>query len=432
MNMAVEKLNLTFVKSVEPTDKDSFYYDSAMPGFALRVYPTGTKKFYIKYRNKFGQQRLHKIGTFPTITLEKAKKRAGELLQDVELGGDPAKKKQEDKEVLTVSELCDLYLEKGIDNKKPSTIMNDRSRIERHIKPLIGNEPISTLTRGQIEDMMQDIAKGTKVAFSAKSDKPRGKIVIRGGREVASRTTQLLGAILQFGVRRGLVEKNNAHGIKKPKTNIRDVFLTLDDVKTLGRALNDLTVQTVYKTAADAIKLLLMTGCRKSEVLTLRWEYIDFTNQVFRFPDTKTGKQDRPFGIGALNLLRELESKKTSTWVFPSSVDNTKHLTGLLRIFQTIQKTCDENKKQIFTKHDVALHTLRHSFATIAHDELNFSELTIAGLLGHRVIRTTTSHYTHLPDKSQIQAADTISIRISDALNNAETKGKIFNISKVA
>lgn len=430
--MAKRKLDLPFVKSVQPTDKRETYFDTSLPCFALRVFPTGAKSFIIKYRNKYDQQRFHKIGSFPTMTLEKARERARELLQDIELGGDPAKQKQEDKDVLTVSELCELYLEKGLGEKKASTVMNDKSRIERHIKPLIGNEPIRTLTRGQVEDMMQDIAKGKKIATSIKGDKPRSKITIRGGRDAATRTTQLLGAILQFGVRRELLDKNPAYGIKKPKSNTRDIYLTLDDVRTLGRALNSSAVQTTYKAAADAIKLLLMTGCRKSEILSLRWEYIDFQNQVFRFPDTKTGKQNRPFGLGALNLLRELERNKKSDWVFPSTIDSTKHMTALLRTFKTIQETKDDSDNQIFTKQQVGLHTLRHSFSSIAHNELNYSKLTRSGLLGHRKGNDVTERYTHLPDESQIHAANRLSLLISSALNDTTHTGKIINISKVA
>ena len=429
--MAIQKLSLPFVKNVEPQTKRIYYFDSTLPCFLLSVFPSGTKTFYIKYRNKYGQQRFFKIGNFPILTLEQAKKRACELLKDIELGGDPAQQKQDDKETLTVSELCDLYFGRGLGEKKASTIMNDKSRIERHIKPLIGNIPISALTRTHIEDMMTNITKGNKIALTKKSDKLRGKIIIRGGKDAATRTTQLLGAILKFAINRGKLINNPACGIKKPKTTVREAYLTLEDVQILGIVLNSPAVQTLHKTASDAIKLLLMTGCRKNEILTLKWNYIDFKNQIFRFPDTKTGKQDRPFGRGALNLLKSLENNKETEWVFPSKTDKSKHLTGLLRIFKNIQLTTDEKGDQIFVNPDINLHTLRHSFATIAHDELGFSELTIAGLLGHRLIKNTTNRYTHLIDKSQIQAADTISLRIANALNNTQTSTKVYDISKV-
>ncbi len=430
--MAKIKLDLPFVKSVKPTDKIEMYFDIAMPRFALRVFPSGNKSFVIKYRNKYGQQRLFTVGTFPTLTLEKARKKAHGLLEQVEHDQDPAEQKHGDKNTMTVSQLCDLYKERGFGDKKPSTVMNDISRIEHHIKPLIGNRPISTITYGMVEDMMQDIQKGHKIAISKKGDKLRSKIVIRGGREAATRTTQLLGAIFQFAVRRGLMDSNPAYGIKKPAGVVKDAHLTLADLRILGTVLNMPEIQAKYKTAVSAIKLLALTGCRRSEILTLKWEYVDFEHQTFHFPDTKTGKQDRPFGVAALRLLNHMDRDTNSEWVFPSTVDNSKHLTGLLRIFKSIQETKDQDQRQIFTKPDIGLHTLRHSFATIAHDELGYSDLTIAGLLGHQVIKNTTNRYTHLIDASQISAANKVSLLISAALENAEPAAKVIPFEKRA
>lgn len=428
--MAKEKLTVPLVKQIEPTGKIELYFDSELPCFALRVFPSGFKSFVIKYRNENGQQRLFTVGSAKVLTLDQARKLAREHLQDVEHGGDPAKQKKADKEVLTVSELCDLYLQKGLGEKKPSTIMNDKSRIENHIKPLIGREIITNLKRSQVEDMMLDIANGKKIAVEKKGDKPRGKITIRGGRDAAARTTQLLGAILQFAVRRELIEKNPARDIRKAPAKRREEHLTTDDLRPLGIILNDPKINATNKTATDAIKLLLMTGCRKSELLTLKWKDIDFDRQTFHFQDTKTGKQDRAFGVAALNLLREQAGKKVSDWVFPSNIDPNKHMTGLLLVFKKLQQTKDDNGNQIFTKPNIGLHTLRHSFASIARNELNFDRLTIAGLMGHKLIRSATDIYIHTVDKVQIQAADTLSIHIASALNNTEHKAKVFNIAK--
>ena len=418
--MKVDKLTLPFVKTITPpAKKQVFYFDKSFPRFCLCVYPSGRKTFMVKYQNEYGKPRWLKVGTFPIMTLEDARSAASELLHRVDKDKeDPAKTKKDKKNAKTVAELCDWYLEEGVGHKKQSTIKIDRSRIERHIKPLIGDEPIESITRGKIESMMFDIIKGDKISRCEKTSNLRGKSIVTGGKTAASRTIQLLGAIFKFAKNRDLIQNDNpAHGIRLPENNIKDTFLSLNDIATLGRVLNDPKNTAIYKIPINAIKLIALTGCRKSEITALRWEYVDFENQCFRFPDTKTGKQNRPFGIKAKDLLQEIQQSKTNEWVFPSTIGTT-HIDGLLRIFKRLQQSTDENGNIVFDKPDVDLHTLRHTFATIANDIHGFGELTIAGLLGHKLARKSVTHrYTHLVDKSLVHAADMVSTTIFNALN---------------
>lgn len=148
--MKVDKLTLPFVKTITPpAKKQVFYFDKSFPRFCLCVYPSGRKTFMVKYQNEYGKPRWLKVGTFPIMTLEDARSAASELLHRVDKDKeDPAKTKKDKKNAKTVAELCDWYLEEGVGHKKQSTIKIDRSRIERHIKPLIGDEPIESITRG--------------------------------------------------------------------------------------------------------------------------------------------------------------------------------------------------------------------------------------------------------------------------------------------
>lgn len=419
--MKVDKLTLSFVKAImPPAKKQVFYFDKSFPRFCLCVYPSGRKTFMVKYQNEYGKPRWLKVGSFPVMTLEDARSVASDLLHRVDKNKeDPAKTKKDKKNAKTVAELCDWYLEEGVSHKKQSTVKIDRSRIERHIKPLIGKEPIESITRGKIESVMVDIIKGNKIYRSEKTGRLRGKSIVRGGNTAASRTIQLLGAIFQFAKNRDLIKGDNpAHGIRLPENNIKNTFLTLGDISNLGKVLNNPKAISLYKVPINAIKLILLTGCRKSEIITLRWEYIDWENQCFNFPDTKTGKQTRAFGAAAKHLLQEIKNENTSAWVFPSKTQDI-HLDGLLRIFKKLQTFTDDKGVLLFNKPEVELHTLRHTFATIANDVHGFGELTIAGLLGHRLARRSVTHrYTHLVDKSIVLAADAVSITINNALNN--------------
>ena len=439
--MPVINLTLPFINNVKaPANKHhEYYFDEKTPRFGICV-SKNKISFIIKYRNKYGRDRWYTFGTFGIYTLEEARIKARSLLKDVDDGLDPASKALEDKNTITLKELVELYFDKGVLNKKASTIESDKSRFNNHILPILGNVPIVAITSANIEDLMNDIAKGktAELAKKTKSNapkKPHVSATPQGGMGTAVRCMQSLGAVLQFGVRRGLLSTNVSYSVKKPRSNTRDVFLSMEDMYNLGVLLNDSRVQARYHAAVNAIKLIALTGCRKNEILSLRWEYVDFANQVFRFPDTKTGKQTRPFGIMALNLLAKIKEDSQSDWVFPTNRQkNSTHLDGLLKMFKSIQQTtyAEAPETLIFNKPNVTLHTLRHSFATIAHDELGFSELTIAGLLGHHLRGTVTERYTHLIDSSQIHAADELSCKIAHAIAPELISGKVINIERRA
>ncbi len=424
-------MNITksFISTLpEATDKQKFFWDDDVKGFGIR-FQGKTKSYIIMYRNTNGRQKMMTLCRIDKLTPDEARKLAKEKLAEVVHGKDPAKEKIEEREAKTIEELCDWYMDEGTSHKKASTLEIDKGRIKRHIKPLLGSQIVKALTRGDIESFMYDIIKGDKIRLVKKSDKRGGVSRVTGGKTAASRTVQLLGAILEFAIRRGIIDHNPAHGIQKPKSNKKDVFLDINDIKSLGLALLEAEKAKEPQSAIDAIKLLLLTGCRKTEILSLKWEYIDLKNKCFRFPDTKTGKQTRPFGQGALNLLCKLKEQSNSPWVFPATRGE-GYLIFLPKVFKrTINLINKETEKPFIEKTGVSLHTLRHSFASIAA-EMAYSELTIAGLLGHS-IGSVTNRYSHLPDPSLINAADKVSLRIEHALSGKnEQENNIIELKR--
>jgi integrase len=381
---------------------------------------------------EYGRPRWLKVGNFPIMTLEQAREQARGLLRQADLKKDPAKEKKDKKKAKTIADVCDWYLDNGVSHKKPSTIATDKGRIETLIKPLIGSEHVAALSRGQVISFMRDIIIGDKIRKLEKSGKLRGLRRVSGGEGAAVRTIQLLGAILEFAKQNELIKDNPAHGIKKPKSKVKDIFLTLDEIYALGRVLMRPEWQTLRKMETDIIKLILLTGCRKSEVLGLRWEYVDWANQVFRFPDTKTGKQNRPFGVGAMHLLREIQSRQNNGaggWVFPST-SGRGHLADLLRTFKQMCQTLDDEGQRILNKDNTTIHALRHTFASLGAD-MGYSDIVLAALLGH-TLGTITNRYTHSVDKTLIQVADNISLKIESALAGKSQSAKVINIAKRA
>jgi integrase len=158
-------------------------------------------------------------------------------------------------------------------------------------------------------------------------------------------------------------------------------------------------------TGIAAIRALLLTGCRRNEILALPWAWLDAKSRCIRFEDTKSGAQLRPLGEAAAKYLVAQPKQDDYPWIFKADIGD-GHFVGLPRV---LARLC-----ALAGLKDVTIHTLRHSFATTAA-ELGFSELTIAGLLGHSV-PGITARYAHVPDSALVAAADRVSARIAAAL----------------
>jgi len=210
-------------------------------------------------------------------------------------GDDPVEDRQLDHKAITVKELCIRYLAdlraglilgKGGRPKKASTIITDTGRIERHIIPLIGTRRVKDLTKADINKVLKDIMAG-KTRVSVKTKKLRGKAIVRGGAGTATRTVGLLGGILIYAVEAGIIESNPAHGIRKPKDNVRKRRLSEAEYRIIGQMLRDGARQEKYPTAVDIIRQLALTGCRRSEMIGLKWTEADTEASYLRLEDSK-------------------------------------------------------------------------------------------------------------------------------------------------
>jgi len=159
-------------------------------------------------------------------------------------------------------------------------------------------------------------------------------------------------------------------------------------------------------TGIAAIRALLLTGCRRNEILALPWAWLDVKSRCIRFEDTKSGAQLRPLGEAAAKYLAAQPKQDGCPWIFKADIGD-GHFVGLPRV---LARLC-----ALAGLKNVTIHTLRHSFAAAAA-ELGFSELTIAGLLGHS-IPGVTARYAHVPDSALVAAADRLSARMAAALD---------------
>ena len=219
-------------------------------------------------------------------TPESARKEALRILSEAAQGRDPAAKKAADRQALTFSELCDLYIAEGTAHKKPSSLVSDRTRIELHLKPTIGRLRVDLLTRADIERMQVAVAKG-KTATAKR--RPRGGKLVSGGPGAAAQCVTLAAIVLRFAVDRGLRPDNPARGVKKHPIRRMQRFLSEVEMARLGEALASEEQSSGNPVAVGAIRLLALTGMRRGEVEQLLWRNVDIERGLLTLDNSKTG-----------------------------------------------------------------------------------------------------------------------------------------------
>lgn len=394
--------------TLQPAAKDYFEWDSELPGFGVRVWPSGRKVYLVQYRARSRSRRV-KISTHGSFTVEEARKAAKILLGDIARGEDPAEERATLRKSITVNELCDRYvsaakkgliLGKGGRSKKLSTLSTDYGRIDKHIKPLLGTKLVRDLTSPDIHRFIRKITAG-KTAKVIKTKNLRGKSIVRGGAGTAARTTGLLGGILSFAVSEGVIPFNPVHGVKRPVGVRRQRRLSPDDYSALGEALQQAEERAEIRQAVVAIRLLALTGCRRGEITNLKWSEVDLKSHCLRLEDSKEGASVRPIGEAVVELLEAVDREEGSPFVLKGVRGEGPYL-GLPTAWKRIVHRDDLA--------DVTPHTLRHSFASVAAD-LGYAESTIAALLGHSA-GTVTGRYIHQLDDVLISAAENVSQRV--------------------
>ena len=422
------KITKKAVDAAIPNGRDYVIWDSELPGFGLRVFASGKRSYVLQYRS-LGRSRRYTIGLHGVWTPETARLEAKAQLGRIARGDNPAEEKQLDHRALTVKQLCELYrndleagliLGKGGRPKKASTIYTDLGRIKRHIVPLLGNRRVKDLTRADATKLLKDVMAGN-TRISVKTEKLRGKSIVRGGPGTASRTLGLFGAILTYAINAGIIDSNPAHGIRKPEDQVRQRRLTEAEYRTLGRVIAGIGSDHTYSTSADIIRLLALTGCRRSEIIGLRWDEIDSEGSCLRLTDSKEGYSIRPVGLPVLEFLDERRPYADGEFVF----------TGLRH--SPVFGAFPHQWNRIFkgsALDGLTAHVLRHSFASLAND-LGFTEVTIAALVGH-VKGSVTSKYIHTLDTALVMAADTIAGYIQGLLDGVEFQQTSYSLDRTS
>ena len=396
------RLTKRTVDGLRPSLKEWFVWDDDLPGFGVRVYPSGTRKYLVQWKRD-GRTRRFVLGLHGPVTCEQARVEALAVLARVQRGDDPAAERDARRRDLTVAMLAELWLTEHHAHKRATTLAMDRSRIEAHLKPLLGRVRLNALARADVERFVRDVAAG-KTARDEGSGRERR--IIRGGPGVAVRALGMLSAMLAFAVTRGLRPDNPAEGVRKLPSAPRERMLSPIELARLGEALEAAAREGEPWQAMGLVRLLALTGMRRDEARTLRWEHVDLAGGRATLPATKTGRSHRPLAGPALLLLAEMQGQGgPSPWVFPA-IRGSGPFVGVQKAWSRIRARAGLE--------DVRLHDLRHNLASaaVASGE---SLYVIGKVLGHAKARST-ERYAHLADDPLRAAADRAAARIAAGL----------------
>lgn len=412
----------------------TLFWDDELAGFGIRVYPSGAKMFFVKFRARSGRQRWLKLGAFGPLTAEHAREKAKLELAKVIDGEDPADARDQLRSAVTVNKLCDLYLEaadaglvigrKGLP-KKQSTIDSDRCRVGAHIRPLIGHVLASEVTRADIEALKRDVALG-KTAQDRMLG-PRRRSIVRGGKGTVTRLLGTLGAVFAWGQENGYVEHNPVRGVRRFADKQKKALLTSEQYHWLARALDWLDARRDRHgrrmhsaVGLAAIRFIALTGVRRGEAQNLCWDEVDVHGTCIALGETKTGPSLRPLSRAAFAVVDVQPA--IAEYVFAGGSEM-KGYWGLPALWLTVQRTA----KRLAGKEAVAdrtaapmagpldgltLHSLRHSFAGVA-ESLGATIPTIAALLGHRLNGVTGGYILKRVDVLLIDAANRVADQIA-------------------
>lgn len=378
----MQKLTKKIVESTLPQKKDLILWDSEVSGFMCKITPAGKKSYFLYYRTQDRRQRRPKIGDHGVMTCEQARDIAQKWLLEVSQGKDPSAEKQDLRVMPTLKELADQYMREHAPRKKASSRKEDQRLWNQHILPSLGALKVSSIDRSDIAKLHHSFQH-----------------LPTTGNRVLSLLSKALNLAELWGYRPN--HSNPCLHVKKYTEQKRERFLSQTEINCLMKALDEEEQQNENPWPLCAIRLLLLTGCRLNEVLTLKWEEVDLDNQCLRLRDSKTGKKLVYLSTAAIELLKSIPQQEDNPFAICGGKEG-RHLINLQKPWKRI--------RAIVGLDDVRLHDLRHTFASIAASN-GLSLPIIGALLGHKQTQTT-ARYAHLIGQPLIEASEKIGGKI--------------------
>lgn len=414
--MTQNKFTLPGIRALQPGE---IAWDTRITGLGCRR-QKDKRVFILKYRFH-GRQRLYTIGPFgDDLTPELARDKAKELWELVRKDIDPAAQKKAAKKLPIVKDAFKSYLEEVNAKRSKKTHESYKWLYEKIIEKELGNYRVDAVARADVARLHNKL-----------KDKPYQ----------GNRTLALLSSFFSWCEKHGHKPEGNhpCRHIEKYKEKARERFLSEEELYSLGKALakyerdykymkehphkkekekkkqEDLI--TLYATAA--IRLLILTGARSGEILSLKWEDVDFKNKIIRLQESKTGQKTIHLSAPALQILQEIPRIEDNPYVICGKKDGT-HLINIKDPWTEIREIADLD--------DVRIHDLRHNYASTAVTTGHHLKV-IGSLLGHADTKTT-ERYAHLANDPLQTANEAISGRILEAMTKKPKTNNIVRLKK--
>ncbi len=439
--MPVVQFTKAFVKGLarNPVAAQTIFSDPKRPGLVLIARPTGQHTWAAEFRVAPGGRSAPKkrvtVGPVDEITPEDAAKRAAEIRAMAAAGRDPAAERQEERRTESVAELIEQFLTRHVRaRRKPRTHELYAQVARSWIAPLIGSAKAAALTRAQVSRMHSDIAAGRGGSKGA-----------RGGERAANLAVSILSSCYSWADRNSLVPEQfnpTRRATEKFEERKHERYLDLEELTRLGDAITlgmtdgiawniDPTKPANKHTpknaasqrikinihVASAIRLLVFTGARRSEITGLRWDEVDFKRGLLRLKDSKTGKKTIILNAPALAILAELP--QVGFYVFPNRAD------PLNRPMDNFDKAWRAIIRQANLP-GLRIHDLRHTHASTGVSD-GMSLPMIGRLLGHKNVNTT-ARYAHLHQDPVRQASERIGRTLASAMGGRAPGGDDGNV----
>jgi integrase len=401
--LATARITKRAVDAAKPSKADSYLWDPELPGFGLKVTPTGRKVYLVQYRlgGRKGRTRRVTIGQHGQITPTFARDEAKRLLGEVATRRDPAAERDKAKADRLVTVVLDQFMAEHVRPKlKPSTAEGYQRVTKLYVLPSLGRYPIGEVKRTDIARLHHEM---------------------RSKPYQANSTLAMLSKFFAWTEKHGLRPdgSNPCRHVEKYPEGRRERFLSQAELGRLGDALRQAEqMKSCSPWVIAAIRLLTLTGARRNEILTLRWEHVSEEHESLLLPDSKTGRKAIPLNPPAMAVLNEIPRLIDNPYVICGERPG-RHLVNLEKPWRRVRAAARLD--------DVRLHDLRHSYASVAASG-GQSLVIIGKLLGHSQ-PATTARYAHLADDPVKAASDAVGRYIAAAMNRS-TNGEVVDFGR--
>ena len=360
------KVSKRSVDALRADHRDAVFWDRDLPGFGVRVHRTGRKSYVVQTRGPAGLKRVT-IGRHGEVTPEEARKYAREIIDRIKRGMVPTPDEAPAPE-LTVADLAERCMRAHVAvNCSAGTMKNYRNAIDGYIVPELGALPLSAVDRAEVSALHYRL---------------------RSTPHQANRVIKVLSKMLSLAEAWGVVPPgtNPCKAVRLYREGKRERFLREDEYRRLGRVLDEAQAEgSLGPHGIAAIRLLLLTGCRRDEIVTLRWDDVDRAAGELRLRETKSGARMIPLTPAVEEVLAEIPRVPGNPWVIAGAKAGS-HMANIDKVWRRLREQAGLE--------DVRIHDLRHSYASRAL-ALGESITMIGRLLGHTKVGTT-ARYAHL------------------------------------